>query len=486
MKRGVLLPHTQRESFHERLPDFFLFFLGALILLSRIPFMFSGYGLDPDAYYILLSARKIWVTGQYWMSRAPGYPLFEIVCALFTKGGFWTKSYLITNGMTILICLLTIFPLVKILEELEVENPRWLLIIFYFIPIVWIQSTCTMDYMWAFFFLLMSYYFYLIQKYWWGAIFLGIAVGFRITSGLMIFPLSVQLLWQEKKLKPVFSSLIIFGLTAVLAYSPVLLSYGFSFWDYAPNTFPFFVWGYRTISQLFGLPAFFLLIFGLLVFPFKKRNKKIFNAHFSVLLLIVISYSLLFFKLPAETAYLIPIIPFGLILLDRLFPRRFFVVFCILLLLNGMISLATIDKAAYKEHGQIKCNPVDYGVVLKNEIKKRAVYKNAQKLLSINENLPKENKTVVIISWYWPVVHFLHLNVLEETSINDHIPALRRKGRELFYLEGITIDDMHFLKSQQFKVFYLDAAIQPAHLVNVDLSKYGEKISSIDSYPVNY
>ena len=405
--------------------------------------------------------------------------------------------------MTVLICLFSIYPMVKIFQHFPLNYPRLTLFTFYFIPIIWIQSSCTMDYMWALLFILLSYDSYLDKKYKEGAIFLGIAVGFRITSALMIFPFSLQLLFQEKKLKKILPSIILFGATALLAYSPVIVTYQFSFLRYVPNEFPFYIWGYRTLSELFGLPAFILLLLGLTAFLFtffhnqrivyKKKEiswseelSKTKNFTIVILLLIVVIYLLLFLKLPAETAYLIPAIPFSLILINKLFPKKIFTLFCIFIVLHGVVSFFNIDKATFKNQGRIQCIPFDYGTVFKNELKKRAVYKNAQNLLPIVENLPQKDKIAVIISWYYPVVHFLHLESLEETFIGGSIQALHRKGKKLFFLDGVTQKDITFLQKQGFTLYYLDAAEQPAQLANIDLKKYGKKIQNINSYPVNY
>jgi len=454
--------------------------LGCLFLLSRWPFIFSGYGLDPDAYFVMLSAQKILATARYWMSRPPGYPLFEIVCAFLSKGGF-----LATNGMTVLISFLSLFPFAWILRHLRVKNQGWLLFTFCFAPIIWVQSTCTMGYMWALFFIMLACSFSFCRKYYAGAIFLGIAVGFRITSGLMILPLSLQLFFQERNIRKIIPQLFIFGLVCLLVYTPVFLSYGLSFWSYVPNKDSFSVWGYRTLSELFGFPAFFILAFGILIFIFKKAKGRM-DTDTQVLVLIVVIYSLLFLKLPAETAYLIPLIPFGLILLDRIFSRKLLILFCIFFVLNGVISIAAIDKKAYRKDGQVRVIPFDYGTVIKNEIRKRAVYQNAQKLLASAESLAKENKSAVIIAWYKPVFQFLNQHALEEVPFDHRISALKRKGKDLLFLESVTDEELRFLRERQFTIYYLDAAKGAESSARDELFKYARQIPGIDSYPVNY
>ncbi|MEW6381811.1 MAG: hypothetical protein AB1611_19725 [bacterium] len=462
--------------------DFVLLIWGGLFLVSRVPFIFSGsgYGLDPDAYYVLLSAQKILATGRYFMSRPPGYPLFEIICALLSPGG-----PVATTGMTALISLLSLFPFMGIMKLLSVKNQGWLLFTFCFAPILWITSTCTMDYQWALFFVMMAYYFFLDRKYLRGAFFLGIAVGFRITSGLMILPLSLQFLFQEKSIRKFIIPFFLFGLVSLLTYTPVFLSYGFSFWQYVPNNAPFYIWGYRTLSELLGFPALLFLILGIFA-AIHNRAKGKSDPNALVLLLVIVSYTFLFLKLPAETAYLLPIIPFGLIFLDKILSRRFLILFCLFFVLNGIISIAVIDKRAYRRNGQIRLLACDYGTVIKNEIRKRRVYQNAQKLPILAEALPGGDNIAVVIGWYQPVFQFFNQNTLDEVNIDGRIPALKSRGRDLFYLESVTREDIRFLKARQFRLYYLDAAQGAMSMTGVDLSKYGQQIPGIDSYPVNY
>jgi hypothetical protein len=44
------------------------------VLLTRLPFLRPGYGLDADAWRLAASAGRIARTGAYEASRLPGYP----------------------------------------------------------------------------------------------------------------------------------------------------------------------------------------------------------------------------------------------------------------------------------------------------------------------------------------------------------------------------------------------------------------------------
>src|SRR2546426_12390378 len=66
--------------------------LFALVFLSRLPFLDAGYGVNVDGWRVARVARDIATTCEYAVSRFPGYPLQEITCALFWRGGPWALN----------------------------------------------------------------------------------------------------------------------------------------------------------------------------------------------------------------------------------------------------------------------------------------------------------------------------------------------------------------------------------------------------------
>ena len=50
-----------------------------MLVISRLPFLWLGYGEDPDTWRVARSASTLWESGLYETSRMPGYPLHEII-----------------------------------------------------------------------------------------------------------------------------------------------------------------------------------------------------------------------------------------------------------------------------------------------------------------------------------------------------------------------------------------------------------------------
>ena len=72
----------------QKIPEWFWFAaLFAVVLLSRLPFVGVEYGREFDAWRVARAAQHIAETGEYETSRAPGYPVQEIVCSLIWRGG---------------------------------------------------------------------------------------------------------------------------------------------------------------------------------------------------------------------------------------------------------------------------------------------------------------------------------------------------------------------------------------------------------------
>jgi len=62
------------------------------VLLTRLPWIGSGYGSDPDGYRVVIVARQIAHGGVYEASRLPGYPVYEYLTALTAWHAPWVSN----------------------------------------------------------------------------------------------------------------------------------------------------------------------------------------------------------------------------------------------------------------------------------------------------------------------------------------------------------------------------------------------------------
>lgn len=132
----------------------YIFILILSFVLSRIPLLNLGFGIDADAWRIANSAFDLWNSHVYHTSRFPGYLLPEYVNSLIIDHG-----WIATNSMTMILSLISVIFFARILKDLNVKNKGLLVLTYAFLPVLWINSTNTMDYMWALTFIVIAWFF---------------------------------------------------------------------------------------------------------------------------------------------------------------------------------------------------------------------------------------------------------------------------------------------------------------------------------------
>src|SRR5688572_12444731 len=117
--------------------------LAAAVLASRVPFLSAGYGVDPDAWRVVLAARNLRETGVYLPSRLPGYPLHEGLVALVVD------HPLLANGASALASAVLVAIVAILLRDHGAR--RWVAagVVVAAAPAAWVSSVTTMDYMLA-------------------------------------------------------------------------------------------------------------------------------------------------------------------------------------------------------------------------------------------------------------------------------------------------------------------------------------------------
>jgi len=330
--------------FQNRTIEFGLLFI--IVLASRIPFLWAGFGAEEDSWLLAITTENIALNGTYEMSRAPGHPLQEIIYSWMYDGGL---SAFATNMLSAIGSAIAALFFALSMKNLGFKHYLFAAYTFAFTPIVFISSTYTIDYMPAMAFVMMSFYFITshfsslrgINAIVLSGFFLGIAIGFRLTSGIMLIPFCILLLpFSNGGLKKILILSFVTAIIGLLTYIPVLKTYGFSFFTYSdqfpyPNFPKLF---YKATVGVFGtIGLLIIIIYKMKILLLKKFiikdfipediPKKIYYASLTAILLYLISY----LRLPQKSAYLIPIIPFIILLFGYFLSNRAFKIFCVLL-----------------------------------------------------------------------------------------------------------------------------------------------------------
>jgi len=399
-----------------------------LVLASRLPWLSDvSLGHDRDAWSTGLVAENMANTLTYEASRLPGYPFVEIVSSFFAGSPIWVFN-LLTAIMSAVAA--TFFYL--LLRQLQVRYPLLLTFAFAFSVTVFIESLELMDYMWALAFVIASFFYCVRQQYFLCGIFLGLAIACRITSGALLLPLAMLSYENFKANKQIF---IYFSagvaLPVILFFFPVFYTYGLSFFDYyGDNNHLTLKLVLQTLTvKLWGYPGALGLViaFGYgLVFRKKAYNKKIIQ----VCLAVIVIYILAFLKLPHETAYLLPAVPFVLILLDQLVTNnKILWTACILI---GISSFVNITPRGI------------FSPVHDDKASKAAMVKTSEESMKKIKSLAGGNDFILVAKHFRPMYDYLYEEMTEENTYRavtcEELTAFRQKGVQIIVLETDFID----------------------------------------------
>ncbi len=320
--------------------------LGIAVLLTRLPWISAGYGADPDAYRVVNAARHIARTGSYAASRLPGFPVYEYLTALTPA----STSVLFSNGLTAAFSCVAVVFFALILRFFEIKHYLLLSLTFALTPVVYINSTTTMDYMLALAFMLGGTYFVLARRALVGGLLLGLAIGSRITSGALLLPLSLWILQEEKGRPGYKDTARLWAATPAaggLCFLPVVHRYGLGFFTFHDvSGYPGMAYLIRKgIVQVWGQLAVLGFLALVLLAPLTVKNlKEVFRQprlrHGLVLCAtVVVLYSAAFTRLPQESAYLIPAVPFTLLFAALVFRSRFVDYLSVAIMLSSFVTI---------------------------------------------------------------------------------------------------------------------------------------------------
>jgi len=414
-------------------------------IISRAPFINIGYGTDPDAWRVALSGYWLWDNSEFYPSRLPGYPVPEFASAAVIKG-----EWLATNALTVAISLVGLWLLAQIVNKLALPNRALVVVGFAFTPLLWINSMTTMDYMWALTFLLGCYYFLLNRNTSIAGVMLGLATASRPTSILMLLPFAIYLIRDGKGGE--MRDFVVWAVgIPVFAYVPVV-------WRYGPGFLNFYdakVW-YLNVLRLLGkdtlglIGAIAVLACAALSLPRLVRLPvdAVRDKNVQVWVVAIVVGVLVFLRLPHESAYLIPIYPFGFFVMAKYFARGVLVAAIGAIVLAGFVDLTSpgdeINARAFT-HARL-----GEGLVLSN----RSTMKTQLDFTHDLERLDVQHHSVVMLGFSYPQFAVLNRDRLQLGILDKDrgsISQLSDKGQAVDATRDITY--VWLLEYDRFKKF---------------------------------
>lgn len=291
-----------------------------IIFVSRLPFIFNGFGVEEDSWGLVLNAWEMREHGGYIHSRLPGHPVQEAVYYLIYKA----PAY-VYNGLSSLFSVIAAIYFYLLLRLTGFRHSFLASLAFAFNPVIYVNSVSTIDYVWALAFILASVYYFLKQKFFLSGVLLGLAFGCRITSALAVIPLLYYYWDGNRKLidRNIVRFAGWFAAICTITYIIPLKEYGIGIFStysqlYPPITKVIYK-GSIGIIGLLGV-LIFLFYFIHLFFTRVINQKANFNKGFlniswvKVAWIFVGLHMALYIIMPYKSAFLIPAVPFFIVL----------------------------------------------------------------------------------------------------------------------------------------------------------------------------
>lgn len=368
--------------------------------LLHIPFLLSGFG-EPDAWRNGMVALHFGKGLGYAPARFPGFPVIELTYGLMAKCFSWESLWIYTNLVTLILSLVGIYFFYQIVLYHRISRPLTMVLFLYFVPIVFVNASSSMDYLWTITFILTAYWSLIKRRPIVGGIFLGMAIGTRLTTGIFGLPFLIFLIWNTEIFPPktAFRSAVLFIFSAVIIsagwYLPLFIQYHFSF---ISTLFPprdFIRSGYYILQEILGLPG----TIGLLVLMVGKRKGFVkWNWELSLWSTIIIAYSALFLIKPEKVEYLIPMLPFLCLWIARWFNGISVPILASLVVFNNILSFLVVQPTP---HG-FQMNWTAKGITWQKYISCQNYIQDAKYLIQY----PFQPNSLVIAGWRLPGIQY--------------------------------------------------------------------------------
>ena len=458
--------------------------LALAFVASRAPFIDNGYGTKPDAWRIALSGYWLWDQHEFYPSRLPGYPVPEFSYAAVINGG-WVA----TNSLTIAVSLLGLWFFASIVRELAMPNRALLVVGFAFQPLLWINSMNTMDYAWALTFILGAYYFLIRGGTGLAGLMLGLAIGSRLPSAVMLVPFTAYLMRDDRG-DEIRDFLVWTIVVPMVAFLPIVWTYGPGFLNFYDARI-----GVRTVVRLLAKDSVGLVgtagigLGVLLSLPRLARLPRDFirDKHVMTWVLAIAAIAFVFSRLPHEAAYLIPLFPFAFLVIGRYFSRPVLAATIALMLIANFGDLTTTNhEVSILSFNDLR---IGQGMLLSNRDTQNAQLKYTRDIR--NHDIP--NNSVVSIGFLYPQFAVLNRNTLKLgilESDTDAISQLSDKGmaedvsRQVTFVWLLDYADYQRFKKRSTTFLYTqDAGISMATLYKYRLGVLGGTLIDLGRTP---
>ena len=412
------------------------------VLLSRLPFLGAGYGLHWDAWGNAKIARQIAETGQYTMARVPGAPVYELIIAGLSWGGPWAL-----NGLSAVAGVACVGIFALLLREYRCRDWWLAAAALGFSSVMYVSSVTTKDFTIACALLLLSALFITKNRPVAAGVALGLAMGCRLTSGVMALPLALILFHGQPREQRV-RQLIWFAFTstfvALLVFLPAFARYGLSFLTfYEPVYYPrgsvVVSRGTLEVWSALGCAGLALAAVGAVVL--RRGTKSISDLPAKEAIAwtaVVLLYGALYAAFPDQSAYFLPAVPFAILLAARFSPGWIFRTCCLTIVAGAFVTW---------EDGAPRT-----GAVFQDHTKRLQTISNVRNFYTYARTIGGRN--VFVVGAFY---HGIGL-IAPESQSGHFVYLLTEKELAAYTRDGFTIYYLPAIRQFEFDVHGIDLA----------------------------
>jgi hypothetical protein len=326
-----------------RRPTLVLAILFAIAVVTvRLPLVPLGYGSDDDSYRNVVGVLHSLASGHYAPSRLPGFPLFDLVLVALLPFGAAAINLAAAAAQTVAVLLLW-----RIAIRLGIAAPWLPAVALAFAPGFWVSATQAMDYAFGIAVVLGAYLALLEGRGLLAGALVALAAGFRPTHALFGIPALMLLAMRGRSARQTAAFALTAAIGGVLVFGPVLAAVPMAHLrselvrhvarDHARAS-DLVALARTDLPYLFGKLGTVLAavaIAWMLVRSRRSDSRRWEAAPIVAECVAVGVYTAFFLAIPYEPAYLLPALPFALLLLARLLAPRWL----------AAIAIATASEA---------------------------------------------------------------------------------------------------------------------------------------------
>jgi hypothetical protein len=292
-----------------------------------LPFVVLGYGTDPDTYAALEAGGRLLEGEGYRPSRNPGFLLHEVTSAALARLG----GSVLTNCVTALVALAAIACFLELARRHAVPHRRLLALVLAAHPWFWIAATSTVDHLWAVAGLLAGLLLLERDRPLAAGWALGLAAGFRLAALPIALAILLVASASSRLVRRIVAGIVASAVGA-LCYVPSFIHAGHTLAFLDAYTGPPELWSlsghlgrfaFKNVCLFFGLPATLVL---LCLMPASLRAlRRAWAQHKAILapsLAAFVVTELLYLQFPLEPSYLLPGLPFLLLVVGIVWAER--------------------------------------------------------------------------------------------------------------------------------------------------------------------